>query len=98
DSMNIPCCLLALEKLPQDVINDSIYRKKAHSMEDYGHSLFETADNFIIVMPEYNGSFPGVLKLVIDSCNPEIFKHKSFALVGVSSGRAGNLRGMDHLT
>lgn len=97
-SMNIPCTLLALEELPQDAISDAIYRKKEHSLEDFGHSLFDTADDFIVVMPEYNGSFPGVLKLVIDACNPEVFKFKRFALVGVSSGRAGNLRGMDHLT
>jgi len=97
-SMHIPCQLLALDALPQAAISDAIYRKKEHAMEDFGHSLFDTADEFIIVMPEYNGSFPGILKLVIDSCNPEIFKQKRFALVGVSSGRAGNLRGMDHLT
>ncbi len=98
ERLDVPCKLLAMEKLPAAVISDSIYRKKEHSMEEFGHSLFDSADVFLIIVPEYNGSFPGILKLVIDSCNPEIFGLKRFALVGVSSGRAGNLRGMDHLT
>lgn len=54
--------------------------------------------NIIIVMPEYNGSFPGILKLKIDSFDPNIWAGKNIMMSGVSSGRAGNLRGMDHLT
>lgn len=57
------------------------------------------AEKFIIIMPEYNGSYPGILKLMID--NTDIRKawwHKKVLLTGVSTGRAGNLRGMDHLT
>ncbi|MBK7882670.1 MAG: NAD(P)H-dependent oxidoreductase [Chitinophagaceae bacterium] len=54
---------------------------------------------FIIIAPEYNGSFPGTLKLLIDACKPPVVWHnKKVLLTGVSSGRAGNLRGMDHLT
>ncbi|MEI9935101.1 MAG: NADPH-dependent FMN reductase [Ferruginibacter sp.] len=55
--------------------------------------------NFIIISPEYNGSFPGALKLLFDtSRNHYIWQNKTALLTGVSSGRAGNLRGMDHLT
>lgn len=54
--------------------------------------------HFIIISPEYNGSFPGVLKLMIDtSRSHEIWFHKKALLTGVATGRAGNLRGMDHL-
>ncbi len=54
---------------------------------------------FIFIIPEYNGTFPGVLKAMID--NSDIAKawyHKKALLTGVSTGRAGNLRGMDHLS
>ncbi|MEP6927724.1 MAG: NAD(P)H-dependent oxidoreductase [Ginsengibacter sp.] len=54
---------------------------------------------FIFIIPEYNGTFPGVLKAMID--NSDITKawyHKKALLTGVSTGRAGNLRGMDHLS
>jgi chromate reductase len=54
--------------------------------------------HFIIISPEYNGSFPGVLKMLFDtSRSHEIWYHKKALLTGVASGRAGNLRGMDHL-
>jgi chromate reductase len=54
---------------------------------------------FIIIAPEYNGSFPGTLKMLIDACKPSlVWNNKQVLLTGVSSGRAGNLRGMEHLT
>lgn len=62
-------------------------------------NLLIPADKFVFVMPEYNGSFPGILKMMID--NSDIKKcwwHKKALLVGVADGRAGNLRGMEHMT
>ena len=54
---------------------------------------------FLFVIPEYNGSFPGVLKVFIDACSfPESFYDKKVALVGLSSGKYGNIRGLDHFT
>lgn len=59
------------------------------------------ADRFAFFVPEYNGSYPGVLKLFIDAISVREtnanFGGKYAALVGIASGRAGNLRGMDHL-
>ena len=53
----------------------------------------------IIVMPEYNGTFPGILKLMIDNTNvSKVWPQKKILLTGVSTGRAGNIRGMEHLT
>lgn len=57
------------------------------------------AEKFVIVMPEYNASFPGILKLMMD--NSDIKKcwwYKKAMLVGLSDGRAGNLRGTEHMT
>jgi chromate reductase len=56
------------------------------------------ADKFIFISPEYNGSIPGVLKCLIDVSDQKVWKGKKALLTGVSKGRAGNLRGMDHLT
>ncbi len=87
-----------LTNVPSEALNDGMYRKPAHPLRDFGHDIFLSSDYFILVIPEYNGSFPGILKLVVDACDPNIFKNKRFALAGVASGRAGNLRGMDHFT
>jgi chromate reductase, NAD(P)H dehydrogenase (quinone) len=57
------------------------------------------ADKYIFISPEYNGSIPGVLKCLIDVSDvTKVWKGKKALLTGVSTGRAGNLRGMDHLT
>ncbi|MBL7703403.1 MAG: NAD(P)H-dependent oxidoreductase [Ferruginibacter sp.] len=72
----------------------------------YYNAAFEKIENeiiiptthFIIISPEYNGSFPGVLKLLFDtSRSHDIWFNKKALLTGVATGRAGNLRGMDHL-
>jgi len=60
------------------------------------------AEKFIWILPEYNGSFPGVLKLFIDAISvrkrDDTFKLKKSMLIGIATGRSGNIRGMDHLT
>lgn len=57
------------------------------------------SDKFIFIIPEYNGTFPGVLKTMIDTSEiKKAWYGKKALLTGVSTGRAGNLRGMDHLS
>jgi NAD(P)H-dependent FMN reductase len=67
-------------------------------------SAIETATlvptkKFIFIIPEYNGTFPGVLKAMIDITDiQKVWWWKKALLTGVSTGRAGNLRGMDQIT
>ncbi|MDI3322085.1 NADPH-dependent FMN reductase [Pinibacter soli] len=57
------------------------------------------AKKFIFIAPEYNGSIPGVLKSLIDISDiKNVWWGKKALLAGVSTGRAGNLRGMEHFT
>lgn len=49
------------------------------------------ADALVIVTPEYNHSFPGLLKHVLDSCLKE-YIHKAAGIVGVSAGPFGGIR------
>src|SRR5213594_1607135 len=53
------------------------------------------ADALIIVTPEYNHSFPGLLKHVLDSCLKE-YIHKAAGIVGVSAGVFGGARTIEH--
>lgn len=56
-------------------------------------------EKFIFIIPEYNGSYPGVLKAMIDNSDiRRVWNFKKALLTGVATGRAGNLRGMDHLS
>jgi chromate reductase len=97
DEQNYPNQIKFLENIPEEAVLDAIYRKGDNKMRTFAHSIFNESDRLVIVVPEYNASMPGILKLVIDSCDPSIFKGKKIALIGISSGRAGNIRGLDHL-
>jgi NAD(P)H-dependent FMN reductase len=95
---NLPCRLVELTNFPSFPVDDSVYRKGENPFREFAHDVFNTSERLLIVAPEYNGSFPGILKMLIDCADPEIYRGKKVALTGVASGRAGNLRGMDHLT
>lgn len=57
------------------------------------------SEKFFFIMPEYNGSFPGILKLMMDNSDiRQCWWHKKAAMVGVANGRGGNLRGIEHMT
>ncbi|HEX7229784.1 MAG TPA: NAD(P)H-dependent oxidoreductase [Candidatus Binatia bacterium] len=49
------------------------------------------ADALVIVTPEYNHSFAGLLKHILDSCLKE-YIHKAVGIVGVSAGPFGGIR------
>lgn len=73
--------------------------KRDEAFRKIENDILIPTEAFIFISPEYNGSFPGALKLLIDTSRThEIWWHKKALLTGVSTGRAGNLRGMEHLT
>ncbi len=96
--------LIDLAELSNDFIHNEQYN--SDNWPDWLKTLQENsliaASHFLIVSPEYNGSFSGYLKLFIDAISVYRFKEsiggKHAALVGVAAGRAGNLRGLDQLT
>lgn len=59
-------------------------------------AITERADGFFIVVPEYNHSFPGSLKRMLDS-ELENYIHKPVAFAGVSSGGWGGVRAIESL-
>lgn len=99
-----PIKLLALESISHDWFHPDMYEKgnQTPSLAALQDEYMLPADKFIYVIPEYNGGFPGALKLFLDACSireyKATFSGKKAALVGVATGRAGNLRGIDHLT
>lgn len=83
--------LLSLEGI--DVWN------KQGKLKEIQERLLIPSKKFVIVMPEYNGSFPGVLKMMIDNSDiRNCWWYKKALMTGVADGRAGNLRGMEHMT
>lgn len=59
-------------------------------------AITERADAFFIVTPEYNHSFPGSLKRMLDS-ELSNYIHKPVAFAGVSNGGWGGVRAIESL-
>lgn len=99
-----PTHQINLDELSHDIYHPAMYSADGqHSaLRSVQDEAIIPADLWIIVTPEYNGSFSGAIKLFIDALSvrkyADTFKGKKVALVGVAAGRAGNLRGMEHLT
>ncbi|MCO5249145.1 MAG: NAD(P)H-dependent oxidoreductase [Chitinophagales bacterium] len=90
---------LDLRDLPLDIMKIDMYKKRSDKFLAVENEFLIPAKKFIFIMPEYNGSYPGILKLMLDISDIEkCYFYKKAVLVGVSSGRAGNVRGMDDLT
>jgi len=54
------------------------------------------ADALVVVSPEYNHGYSGLLKHALDSCLKE-YIHKAVGVVGVSAGPYGGTRGIQDL-
>lgn len=99
EKRNIDAQIINLEGLPPDFAFGALYHNKG---KDEIFAQFQAEldglDKLFILAPEYNGSFPGVLKTFIDGLRyPDSFLNKKVALVGLSSGMTGNAIGLSHL-
>ncbi len=94
--------ILDLSEISSEFIYASMYREQHATISELQDRYLIGVDKVIFIMPEYNGTFPGFLKLFIDACSvrnyQQTFKGKKLCLIGVGSGRGGNLRGLDHFT
>lgn len=91
----------ARDRLETELID---IRNMAITVDDAGESLkdpefsatMQRADGLIIVTPEYNHGYPGLLKHVLDTCLKE-YIHKAVGLCGVSAGPFGGTRVIQNL-
>ncbi|SMB91628.1 NADPH-dependent FMN reductase [Hymenobacter roseosalivarius DSM 11622] len=92
--------LLDLANLPPDFTAVALYTNAGrHDGFNQLCELANTADKLVFVVPEYNGSFPGVLKAFIDGLPyPGGIRGKKAALVGLSTGVQGGILALSHLT
>lgn len=95
---NVNCEIVDLKDLPNDFTTSNMYGKRTDEFQKT-QDVISKSDKLFFVIAEYNGSFPGVLKAFIDSCDfPESFAGKKCGMVGLSAGKFGNLRGLEHFT
>jgi NAD(P)H-dependent FMN reductase len=92
--------ILELEDLPHDFLFSALYHNNGKNPAyNKFHEKVKSGDKFVFVVPEYNGSFPGILKSFIDGMSyPNGFREKKCALLGISSGIGGGGIALSHLT
>jgi NAD(P)H-dependent FMN reductase len=92
--------ILDLTELPADFTNSALYDNTGlHPEFNALVDLASSADKLVFVVPEYNCSYPGVLKAFIDGLPyPGGIRNKKAALVGLSSGSQGGLLALSHLS
>lgn len=96
----IESTIIDLERLPADFISSALYENQGTN-PDFNpiRDHMKKAKKYVFVVPEYNGSFPGILKTFLDALEfPDTLKGKRCAMVGISSGVQGGVMAMSHLT
>jgi NAD(P)H-dependent FMN reductase len=90
--------VFSLADLPKDIAFTYLSDPKEEQFNSLLEKYIRPVQKFVVIIPEYQGTFPGIFKLLLDGIATRDLLNKKIALVGVSSGRAGNLRGLDQLT
>lgn len=88
--------LLDMNELPPEALQPNAYKDQPANVKALV-DRFLKSDGAVFVVPEYNGSFPGVLKLFVDMLPyPEGFDSRPCALVGLAAGQFKGLRAVEH--
>lgn len=100
ESHDIKAELIDLNTLPPDYIVSCLYENAGtHPEFNKIREKVKYTTKFVFVIPEYNGSFPGILKAFIDGLEyPGSMKGKKAGLIGISSGDQGSALSMSHFS
>ncbi len=97
---NVDFQTIDLTQLPADFTETALYSNNGkNQVFNILRAKIETGSKFLFFIPEYNGSFPGVLKAFIDGQGyPNPLNHKKAALVGFGDGTMGGALAVSHFT
>ncbi len=97
ESLGQAAKLLDLAELPLGLFAPGAYENKPEGFDPFRATVL-SARGLVIVTPEYNGGFPGVLKLFIDMLPfPESFERRPVCFIGLAAGQWGALRPVEQL-
>lgn len=87
--------VISLEDFPLADVQGGVYGEDIPTVNTFREPIIN-ADALLFVIPEYNGGFPGILKMLIDYLPfPKAFEKMPMAFVGVASGAFGALRAVE---
>lgn len=98
EQLGEPVELLDLQDLPAEAFLPTAFSEKPETLTKPFTDKILHADGLVVVVPEYNGSFPGILKHFIDLLPfPESFNCRPVAFIGLAAGYHGALRPVEQL-
>lgn len=88
--------LLDMIDLPANTLQPTAYKTQPPEVKTLV-DRFLAADGVVFVIPEYNGSYPGVVKLFVDMLPfPAGFDNRPCAFIGLAAGQFKSLRAVEH--
>jgi len=95
--LGVEAQLLSLEEMPPEIFDPRSYAEKPDSFSPLADRVLQSSGLHVVV-PEYNGSFPGVMKYFIDMLKfPESFEHRCVCFTGQAAGVWGAFRSVEQL-
>lgn len=89
--------IIDLQNFPLRKAQGGPYGKGIKEIDQFANRLLD-ADGLCVVVPEYNGGYPGILKLVIDYLPyPSGLEKMPICFVGEADGAFGALRAVEQL-
>jgi NAD(P)H-dependent FMN reductase len=90
--------LIDLKNLPPEIFSPECYASKPQNFAAEFQAVVDKSKHFVFIVPEYNGSFPGVLKYFIDMLSfPQSLAKKEMCFIGLAAGNWGALRAVEQL-
>ncbi|MGA1204728.1 MAG: NADPH-dependent FMN reductase [Opitutales bacterium] len=90
--------LLDLQELPPEAFTAEAFGEKPSQLKENFIDKVMASDGLVIIVPEYNGSYPGILKHFIDLLPfPDSFECRPVAFIGLAGGYYGGLRAVEQL-
>lgn len=91
-SKKAECRIFSLRDFPLADVHGGKYGSTPDSVKEFNESFLE-ADGILFVIPEYNGGFPGILKVFFDYLPfPKAMEMVPVSTIGEAAGAFGALR------
>ena len=95
----VPSEVFDLAQLPADFLTAVLYQstRSSHEQWQIWQQKLDQIESLVFFIPEYNGSYPGILKAFVDAlAYPRSLQGKKTAMVGLSDGTQGAALAMAH--
>src|SRR5699024_8998755 len=97
EQKGVSAAVTDLQNFPLNQVKGGKYGRELPEVDRFVARVTQK-DGIVIISPEYNGSFPGILKLFLDYFPyPGSMYKRPVALVGESEGSFGALRAIEQL-